>query len=87
MATDISNGDFAYAEEYPISSGGLDMATLRTSAANGIISFGWQEGGGGSFVEVDVLDFETKVIWQDLILLSIMIRYKTSLVKVCVLWP
>jgi hypothetical protein len=44
MATDISNGDFAYAEEYLISSGGLDMVSLRTSAANGIISFGGRRG-------------------------------------------
>jgi len=63
------------------------MVCLRTSAANGIMSFGGGGGGGGSFGEVGVLDFETKVIWQDLILLSTVISYKMSLVKVRVLWP
>lgn len=63
------------------------MVCPRTSTANDIMSFGGREREGGSFVEVGVLDFETKVIWQDLILLSIVISYKISLVKVHVLWP
>ena len=51
MATDTSNGDFAYAEEYPISSVGLDMVFLRrTSATNGIMSLEGRGGGGVALV-------------------------------------
>ena len=58
MATDISNGDFAYAEEYPSFWRPWHGLSKDFCCKWHYVLWG-QEGGGSIFGEVGVLDFET----------------------------